>query len=336
VSNGTQFYITTLLVYLGVDILACWGLNLEFGVAGVLNFAYVVFQAAGAYTVAVLTLGPPSANGGFQQYVGGLTLPYPIALIGACTAGALLSAPIGIIALRRLRSDYQAIAMLVVSVIATTVATNDIGLVNGPAGLTLIPQPFANQLNLSDIGYQWFYVGLTAVVCVIVYWFLHRITGSPLGRAMRAMRDNEQAAEAMGVNVLGLRIMAFVIGNMAAAISGGILIGFINAWSPDGWLFPETFVFLAAVIVGGTGNYFGVMLGALVLPVGLSEIARYLPPIGRPGLVDALQWVLIGVLILAFLWFWPQGIVPERRRRFTREGVQQRGLAWSRRMSRAP
>lgn len=317
-STGMQYYLSTLLVYLGVDILACWGLNLEFGTAGLLNFAFVVFQAAGAYTAAILSLGPASSNGGVQQYIGGATWPYPLPLLAAGVVGALLSVPIGIVALRRLRSDYQAIAMLVVSVIATTLATNDIALVNGPAGLTLIPQPLATHLNLSDIQYQWFYVGLTAVICLVVYWFLHRITGSPLGRALRAMRDNEHAAAALGINVLGLRMLAFVAGNVIAAISGAVLVEFINAWSPEGWLFPETFVFLAAIIVGGTGNNFGVMVGALVLPVGLSEVARLLPPIGHPGLVDALQWVVIGALMLVFLWFWPRGIVPERRRRFAR------------------
>jgi branched-chain amino acid transport system permease protein len=315
-----QFYISTVLVYFGVDVLACWGLNLEFGVAGLLNFAYVVFQAAGAYTAAVLSLGPDSSNGGFQHYIGGATLPYPLPLLAAALVGAILSIPIGVVALRRLRSDYQAIAMLVVSVIATTVATNANNLVDGASGLSLVPAPLSSQLNLSDTQYQWFYVGLTLVICIVVYWFLHRITGSPLGRAMRATRDNEYAAAALGKNVLKLRIIAFVAGNVIAAISGAILVEFIGAWAPSGWLFAETFVFLAAVIIGGAGNNFGAVIGALVLPVGLTEVARYLPPIGHPGLVDALQWVLIGVLILVFLWFWPRGIVPERRRRFARTG----------------
>ncbi|MGH2444137.1 MAG: branched-chain amino acid ABC transporter permease [Chloroflexota bacterium] len=322
-SGATQFYLTTVLVYLGVDVLACWALNLELGVTGVLNFAFVVFQAAGAYTAAVLTLGPDSGNGGFQQYIGGFTLPYPLPLLAAGLVGAVISAPVGLVALRRLRSDYQAVAMLVVSVIATTVATNDVGLVNGSAGLTLIPAPFSNHFGgQASTQYQWFYVVLTAIVCLIIYLFLHRITGSPLGRALRAVRDNEQAAAALGKNVLGLRILSFVIGNVIAAISGAVLVQFIGAWAPSGWLFPETFVFLAAIIIGGLGNNFGAIVGALVLPVGLSEATRLLPPFGRPGLIEALQWVVIGSLILLFLWFWPQGIVPERKRRFGRPSGQ--------------
>lgn len=315
-STAAQFYISTVLVYVGVAVMSCWGLNLQFGVCGLLNFAFVVFQAAGAYTMAVLTLGPQPANGGFQQYVGGANLPFPLPILAAGAVGALLSLPIGIVALRRLRSDYQAIAMLVVSVIATSIATNETGLVNGPAGLTLVPQPLAARLSLSPIAYQWFYVGLTAAICLLVYWVVHRITGSPLGRVLRAVRDNESAAAALGKNVLALRIVAFVVGNVIAAISGAVLVGFIGAWAPAGWLFPETFVYLGAIIIGGAGNNFGAIVGAVILPVGLIEVTRLLPPIGYPGLVEALHWVVIGVLILVFLWFWPRGIVPERRRRF--------------------
>jgi branched-chain amino acid transport system permease protein len=91
---------------------------------------------------------------------------------------------------------------------------------------------------------------------------------------------------------------------------------FIGAWSPGSWAYVETLVVLTAVIVGGTGNNFGVMLGALLVPVAFNEATRYIPQFGTPGLVDALQWIVIGGLALVFLWFWPRGIVPERRRRF--------------------
>jgi branched-chain amino acid transport system permease protein len=111
-------------------------------------------------------------------------------------------------------------------------------------------------------------------------------------------------------------MFSFVVGGVLAGLSGGILVSFITAWSPGSWLYVETLVLLTAVIVGGTGNNFGVMLGALLVPVVFNEVTRYLPQFGRPGLIDALQWILIGSLALLFLWFRPQGIVPERRRRF--------------------
>ncbi len=318
-SNAVQFYITTLLVYAGVNVLAAWGLNLQFGVAGLLSFAFIVFQAAGAYTAAVLTLGPQSNNSGFQHYIAGYELPFPLPLIAAGVVGAAISVPIGIIALRKLRSDYQAVALLVISIIASSVAINEVNLFNGAAGLALVPSPLADSLNVDAITYQWIFVGYTLVICGLGYIVMHRITHSPLGRAMRAMRDNEEAAEAFGKNVVALRLIAFAIGGAFAGISGAILVEFIGAWAPSGWLYPETFVLLAAILVGGTGNSLGVIVGVLLVPIGFQEAARFLPPIGRAGLIDAIQWIVIGVLLLLFLWFRPQGILPERRRRMPKD-----------------
>jgi branched-chain amino acid transport system permease protein len=318
VSVAWQFYLSTVLIYLGVDVIACWGLNLQFGVAGLVNFAYIIFQAAGAYTAAVLTLGPavPPSKGGFQTYVGGAHWPFPLPILAAGLVGGLLAAVVGVIAIRRLRSDYEAMVMLVVSLIATSVAINQVGLVNGPNGLALVPKPLASLVNLSPIGYQWLFVGLTAAICLCVYWLVHVVTSSPLGRTLRAVRDNEPAAAALGKNVTGLRMLAFVLGGVIAGISGAILVEFISAWSPGSWLYAETFVYFTAIIVGGSGNNFGVMVGALLVPVAFLEATRFLPQFGPPGLIDALQWITVGVLALIFLWFWPRGVIPERRRRF--------------------
>jgi branched-chain amino acid transport system permease protein len=101
-------------------------------------------------------------------------------------------------------------------------------------------------------------------------------------------------------------------------VSGALLVEFISAWSPGSWLFPETFVFFAAIIVGGSGNNIGAMLGALLVPIGFLEASRYIPQFGPPGFVDALQWIAVGTLTLLFLWFWPRGVLPERRRRYAR------------------
>jgi branched-chain amino acid transport system permease protein len=316
VSSATSFYLSTILVYLGVDILSVWSLNLQYGVTGIYNFSWIAFQAVGAYTASVLTLGPSSGNGGFQSYILGASLPFPLPILAAGAVAGLLSIPVGYVALRRLRADYQAMVMLVISVIATLVVENEVGLFNGTAGISLVPQPLASTLNLSSLAYQWFYVVLTGAVCAIVYLFVHRVTSSPLGRALRAVRDNEAAAEALGKNVTKLRLFAFVFGNIIAGISGAVLVEFIGAWSPGSWMYVETLVILTAIIVGGTGNNAGVMVGALLVPIAFNEATRFLPQFGPAGLIDALQWIVIGLLALIFLWFWPRGIIPERRRRF--------------------
>ena len=233
--------------------------------------------------------------------------------------GALLSLVVGVLALRRLRADYLALVMLVVSQIAVNVVQNQNSLFNGSAGLSLVPEPLADVVHLAplSLAYQWFYAGLTGVICLIVYFFVHQITGSPLGRVLRAIRDNEQAAAACGKNVFVLRMFAFMAGGAIAAISGAILVMFIGTWAPAAWLYPETFVLLGAVVIGGSGNNFGVMVGALLVPVAFLEAPRYLPPIqGSPKLIKPLEWIVTALLMLLFLWFRPEGIVPERRRWF--------------------
>src|SRR4029077_14165105 len=115
-------------------------------------------------------------------------------------------------------------------------------------------------------------------------------------------------------------MIVFVLGGGIAGLSGALLAGYISAWAPGSWLYPETFVYLAAVIVGGRGNNLGVMLGALLVP-GFGEITRFFPQLVDPQTAAAVEWIGIGTFMVVFLWFWPRGIVPERRRRFARLGV---------------
>ncbi|HTD46102.1 MAG TPA: branched-chain amino acid ABC transporter ATP-binding protein/permease [bacterium] len=315
-SSGVMYYLTTVLVYAGVDIMACIALNLQFGVAGLVNFGFILFQAAGAYAAAVLSMPPQAANGGFQQYVLGLQLPFPLPWLGGAAAGGLLAVPIGLVVLRRLRTDYQAIALLVISVIANTLITNARPFLNGAAGLSLVPPPLGDRINANSAGYQWLYVGLTALGCGVVLAAANRIVDSPFGRTLRAMREREPAAAALGKNLVMLKMVIFIAGGVIAGLSGAVLVGFIGVWAPATWLYPETIVIFAALIVGGRGNNLGALLGALLVPVGFEEVTRFLPQVGPPGLIPAMQWVAIGLLIIGFLWFRPRGTLPERRRVF--------------------
>jgi branched-chain amino acid transport system permease protein len=312
-----QFYVATLVIYFFIDLMGVLGLNLQFGVAGIINFAYIVFVAVGAYTAAVLTLGP-DYPGNFQHYVFGATWPFPLPILAAGAVAGILSLLVGVVSLRRLRSDYQAMVMLLLSLMATLIATSTSGLVNGPAGLATIPQPLADQLNLDPLTYQWVFAAFAGVVTVLIFLFVRGITRAPLGRTLRAIRDNERAAAALGKGIVGKRLLIFVVGGVIAGISGAIQAEFIQAWSPGSWLYYETFVFLAAIIVGGTGNNWGAVLGTLLVPIGFLEATRFLPPIFYPGFIEAMQWVAVGLLILIFLWFRPQGILPERPGRFAR------------------
>jgi ABC-type branched-subunit amino acid transport system permease subunit len=267
----------------------------------------------------VLSLPPDSANGGFQIYFGGYQLPFPIPWVGGAVAGGLLAIPVGLVVLRKLRSDYQAIALLVLSIITNEVITNARPLLNGAAGVALVPPPLSDQVDPSTDTYQYLYVGLTAVCVVVVFILVNRVVNSPYGRSTRAMRERELAATAVGKNPVQLKMTAFIVGGVIAGLSGAILVGFIQLWAPSVWLYPETIILFAAIIVGGRGNNIGAILGALLVPVGFEEATRLLNNIdlGLPaGLIPALEWVAIGLLIIGFLWFRPEGVRPEPRHVF--------------------
>jgi branched-chain amino acid transport system permease protein len=327
-SGASQFYVSGLLVVLFINIIAVWGLDLQYGVAGIYNFAFVIFQGVGAYATAVLSLRPPSAYLSGEKYVGGFHLPFPIPLVGAAAAGGVLAIPVGYVAVRRLRGDYQAMAMLVLSLIATGYVRTTTGLFNGTTGLSSIPRPLGDLLNLSDVNYQWFYAGLTAVLCALTYMFMRRVVSSPFGRVLRAVRDSDTAVAALGRQSDRARMLAFVIGGSLGGLSGGLLAIYVTAWSPQSWLYPETFLLFTAIVVGGSRNLAGNAIGVLLVPILILEGTRYLPKIGYPGLTASLEWIVVGLILLVFLWWRPRGLVPERVqavRRFAERTTNGRG-----------
>jgi ABC-type branched-subunit amino acid transport system ATPase component/ABC-type branched-subunit amino acid transport system permease subunit len=325
VNNSTLFYLTNLLIYAGVDAMACLGLSQQFGVAGVTNFGFIIFQAAGAYTAAILSLPSDQANGAFQRYVGGWHLPFPFPWMGAAVVGGLLALPFTFLVGRRLRGDFAAIGLLVTAVMLNLLVTDYRPFLNGDAGLSLVPAPLQNSANPLSVNYQLAYSAVAIIGCLLIYLFLQRVTESPYGRSLRAMRENDVVADSLGKNLLALRTEMLVLGGAIAGLSGAVLVGFINTWAPGTWTYAETIVLFAAVIIGGVGNHRGAVLGAILVPVGFEEATRFIPSsFGRPGLVPALQWVAIGLLIVAFLWFRPQGLLPEPRRipgRYGRSGA---------------
>ena len=321
-TSAQLFYIINLLIYAGVDIIACLGLSQQFGVAGVTNFGFIIFQAAGAYTAAILSLPGDSANGGFQSYIFGWNLPWPLPWAGAAIAGGLVALPFTFLVGRRLRGDFAAVGLLVTAVMANLLVTNYRPALNGAAGLSLIPAPLQGEFNPQSQGFQWAYTAVTLVLAAGVYLLVSRVTDSPYGRSLRAMRDNDTVADSLGKNLLSMRAAVLVLGGALAGLSGAILVGFISLWAPSAWGYAETIVLFAAVIIGGAGNHRGALLGAILVPVGFEEATRYIPQFGPAGLIDDLQWVAIGLLIVVFLWFRPRGILPEKRRISERPEVQ--------------
>ena len=192
-----DYYLLTMCVYVVVGIVACWGLNLQFGETGVLNFAFILFVAAGAYTASLLSLGPHT-SASYQQYFWGTSLPWPLPWLGAGLVGGVLGLLVGLLVLRRLRGDYQAMVLLVVSIMGTYLVSADPGVLNGGIGLSDIPAPFKNQLHASQVGYEIFYLGLSVITALVIFEVMRRINASPLGRIFRAVRRTRKQRRPSG------------------------------------------------------------------------------------------------------------------------------------------
>jgi branched-chain amino acid transport system permease protein len=300
------------LVYLGIYALSAWSLNLQFGYGGVVNFGWILFQAIGAYIAATTALGPQSQS--YQTYVLGAHLPFPVPLILGTLSGAALAAVLGgVILTRRMRVDFQAVMLLVVSVIALQVVMTATPLFNGVDGLTGVPHPFNGVFHLSYQSYQWFYVGWLALICIVVYFGLEWLCRSSWGRALRAMREDDVLASHAGINVQALRVVVFVIGGALAAFSGALFVEFLGTWSPSAWSYAETFVVFVAVYVGGRGNNRGALIGAFLVPVVLGNVPSFLPAFGYPGLITNLEWLVIALSLLVIFYLRPKGVLPEVR-----------------------
>jgi branched-chain amino acid transport system permease protein len=310
------FYATTLLVFFFINSILTWGLNIQFGYAGILNFALIIFLALGAYVTGVLSL--PKANGiSGQTYVLGLSWPFPLTLLIGGLASAAFGLLVGLVALKRLRSDYMAIVTVAVGVITYDFVGNTTSLFNGWDGLGSVPSPLQDTLNLSYTGYQFFFVLLSGVVMLIMWWLAQRINNSPYGRTLRSIREDMDVSESFGKNTFKYRMSAMVIGCFYAGIAGGLLIEYITAINPSGWTTGETFVIWTALLIGGTGNNWGAALGALLVPVLFQEVTRFLPQVSsNPDLIPAMRNILVGTMLIIVLWFRPQGIIPEKKARF--------------------
>lgn len=309
-------YIATIAVYFLTYIMQAWGLNIQFGYAGILDFTYIVFFAIGGYICGVLALGRP-LPGTQVSYILGTNWPFPLPLIMGGVAAGLLGTFVGFVALRRLRSDYLGIVTFSIGFIAYDIVGNYTNLFDGFDGLYGVPQPGESALNLNPNTYTYLFIGICVVVLAILGYVTRRISTSPLGRVLRAIREDRDQAEALGKNTFKYLMTAMVIGSVFGGLAGALSIEFVGALNPGGWTAPETFIIWATVIVGGRGNALGVVLGALVMPTIFVEAARFLPVYGaHPVVFEALRNVLVGSLLILVLWIRPRGIVPERRRVF--------------------
>jgi branched-chain amino acid transport system permease protein len=308
------YFFATVLALGALGAIFAVGLNLQFGQAGILNFTAYTFIAIGAYITAVTTMGTASQIYGTQTYILRWSLPWPLGVL----IGGLAASAIGLVvagaAFRRLRSDYLAIVTVSVGLIIWNLISNEPSIFNGASGLVGIP-PISDSLPLGSIENTLVTLGIGLVVLAVFLWVVRRIARSPYGRVLRALREDEIVAASFGKRVLAARIVAFELGCFICGVGGGLFVIFIGSWNPSGWLPLESFFLIAAIIIGGTGNYYGAVLGAFLVIHVIPELLRFAPSVMTPSTAGAVRGIAVGIALILILRFRPGGLLPESRLR---------------------
>jgi len=306
--SGVIAYLVFFLIVALIFGIAVLGLNLQWGFTGLFNAGVAGFLAVGAYAMAILT-GPAR-----ESVLGGFELPFIVGLCGAMLAAGACALVVGVITLR-LKDEYLAVATFGIAVSLQLVAVNWEAVTGGTLGLIGIPNPSRELFN-HPFTQNLFYLSIVIVVCGLVFWALERIVGSPWGRMLKAIREDEEAAASLGKNPVRVRLESFVLGSMIMGLSGALYVGFIGYVSPTDFLPIVTFQIWTMLIVGGSANNAGALLGA-VLVWGIWTgsgflISRVVPPeLQVQG--GAMQAVMIGLLLVLTLLLRPRGIIGERR-----------------------
>jgi len=305
--------------------LVALGLNIVIGYAGLLDLGYVGFYAVGAYTVALLT-SPDSpwnkmgATGFFSKDWAWLSC-VPIAMAVTALAGLILGTPT-----LRLRGDYLAIVTLGFGEIIRLMADNLSDITNGSRGLNQIAYPrvgeserlpngvfsSGNSTGHANYGTWWFWLGLALMIAILL--FVGNLERSRVGRAWVAIREDEDAAEVMGVDTFKFKLWAFVIGAGIGGLSGALYAGQVQYVAPTNFNIINSMLFLVAVVLGGQGNKLGVIFGAFIvvyLPNRLLGVELFGVNLGD------LKYLFFGLALVVLMIFRPQGLFPVRQQLLT-------------------
>lgn len=274
-----------------IFVMLAAGLNIVVGYCGLLDLGYIAFMAVGAYTAGIVS----------KMFVLPLIFTIPAVLVMTVLAGLIIGAPT-----LRLRSDYLAIVTLGFGEI-TRITANNLEITGGPSGIFGIP----GIAKIGDLDLQQpvpFYFFAVIVVSLFVL-AAARLRGSRLGRAWRFVREDEDAAEAMGIHTYKVKLLAYIFGAVWGGMGGILFAAHLTAVSPQSFVFLQSALVLMAVVLGGMGNMRGVVLGAVVISV--------LPELLRDFAVY--RYLAFGLLLVVAMVFRPQGFWPARGRENERE-----------------
>ena len=286
-------YLLHILVMVALYVILATSFNLLIGFAGLFALSHAAFYAFGAYITAILTTK--------------LGLPFPLPLI----AGIVFTAGVGaLVALPALRisGDYLVIVTLALQIIVLAVIVNSPELTGGTDGIRGVPNLSLFGYSLNSPGRFLIFAAAVAAVCFAV---ARHLANSPFGRALKAMRENESAAQAVGKNLLTMKVTVFAFAAGLASVAGALFAHYFNYVGPDSFTIEETIYVLAMVILGGTGNLWGAALGAAILVI-LPELLKFVQmPI---DIADKMRLVIYGAMLILILRFRPEGLLPEHYR----------------------
>ena len=292
-------YVIAMAVSAGIYALMALGVNVIWGMAGMVNLGLVGFFAVGAYVSALLTLK--------------LGLPIAAGMGAGALATSLVGALVALITVR-LRGDYLAIVTLGFAETIRIVASNTIWLTNGTDGISGIAGPYRG--TLSPEAFNLLYLAIVGTIVTVAYLLAERLRASPFGRVLRAIRDDEQVAAVAGKHVALFKVKAFAIGAGALGLAGALYAHYTSYIAPDIFVPLLTLYIKLALLAGGLGNNRGAIIGAFAI-VFLLESTRFAIPL-VPGVSAvqgaALRELLIAALLIVLLRYRPQGLVPEQLR----------------------
>ena len=313
---GLTSYVLALCVMASIYGVMCLGLNIQWGYGGLFNIGIAGFFLLGAYTSALVTSPPPS--GTYAQFVEQIiawNLPFPLGLLAAGAVCGVVALLIGLPTLR-LGHDYLAIATLGIAETIRAVFINEQWIANGTRGIAGIPHPLPDLVTPRL--YHAVYLVIVVIVLIALYLFMQRSLDSPWGRVLRAVRDDELSASTSGKNTFSYRLQALVIGSIFIGIGGALYAHYIRALTPEAFTpLYGTFIIWVMVIVGGSGNNKGVILGAFVV-WGIWVLSQFATDLLLPGTMRSrapfIRFIAIGVLLEVVILTRPRGLLPEEPR----------------------
>jgi branched-chain amino acid transport system permease protein len=265
-------------------VVLCLGLNIVVGYAGLLDLGYAAFFAVGAYTTGILT----------SHFGVNFWLTIPVAVLLSTCAGIIIGGPT-----LRLRSDYLAIVTLGFGEIVRLIARN-LEITGGASGLIGIEKPSIMGFELNQIlHFYYVFLILAIIACLVSY----RLQHSRLGRAWQYVREDEDAAEAMGINRVAIKLYAYVIGAIFGGIAGCFFAAKMTAISPETFMFQQSVLILLGVVLGGMGKIPGVIIGAFAL-VLFPEVFRDL---------GSMRILVFAIVMLIIMLYRPEGIWPAKK-----------------------